>query len=798
MMAPRLRKTVSDITTRPGRSALAVLAMVVGIAVLGTLAFSYSLMRPVLASMYGGTQPAAAVFYTDAVNDDLVEAVKGLPEVGEAEARPVIMARLNPIGSNEDEWIPAFLYVVRDFEEQKINLCLADRGAWPPDRDEVLLERAAERMAGGSMGDQLRLRVPGSGERSLRFAGTTYAAGLAPAWMEHLVWGFIPWDSDLRDGTQRESSQLLIRVAEHELEIGHIREVADLVKATIESHGYQVRRVEIPTPGGHPHAGQMSAFLYLVGSFAALAFLLSAVLVASMIHTLQSEQVQQVGMMKAIGATSSQIAGVYLSQVGLLVATALLIAVPIAWFAGRTYAKFSAGILNADVTNSPFPIGTLLMIVAVSVLVPMLTALVPVLRASRITVREALSHSSGARPFGSGRFETWLTRIPWITRPLALILRTTLQRRARLALTVGMLAIGGTIFMAAINLSLGWNSAVDKDFDRRQQDVTVVFAEAQPIAEVDQALQTLPAVAHAEYWPAWRPYLIDSMGVATKEVVMVGVPPGSRLYNPEMVSGTWLDAASPDGVVVNNGVISVLPTLEVGDTITLRRDGTELRYPIVGVIKELTPSTFIYTTRDNVLKAAGLNGETARSVHVVTREQGEVSQLDAATALERLFEDRQVEIQRLSRLDDVKAVMLDHLVIIQAILLMAAAIVVIVGGIGLASTLTVNVLQRAREIGIMSAIGARPRTLASHVWCDGLVTILLSWLVAVALAAPISYLLGVVTGNLFLKTPLAITPSWQAMAVWFVLAIALGSISSFVPALRAAQQSVRKAIDHIY
>ncbi len=798
MTAPRWRKTVSDITTRPGRSALAVLAMVVGIAVLGTLAFSYSLLRPVLASMYGGTQPASAILYTNAVDNDLVEAVKGLPEVGEAEARPVIMARLNPIGANEDEWIPAFLYVVRDFEEQTINLCLADRGAWPPAKDEVLLERTAERVAGGSVGDQLRLRVPGAGERSVRFAGTTYAAGLAPAWMEHLVWGFIPWDSDLRDGKQRESSQLLIRVAEHDLEIGHIREVADLVKATIESRGYQVKRVEIPTPGGHPHAGQMSAFIYLVGSFAALAFLLSAVLVSNMIHTLQSEQIKQVGMMKAIGATSSQVAGVYLSQVGLLVATALLIAVPIAWFGGRTYAEFSAGLLNADVSNSPFPIGTLLAIVAVSVLVPMLTALVPVLRASRITVREALSHDSGARPFGSGRFETWLTRIPWITRPLALIVRTTLQRRARLALTVGMLATGGTIFMAAINLSLGWNIAVDEDFDRHQQDVTVVFAEAQPIAVVNQALKILPAVAHAEYWPAWRPYLIDSRGVATKQVVLVGVPPASQLFNPELVSGTWLDAANPDGVVVNNGIIGVLPGLEVGDSITLRLDGTEHRFPIVGVIKELTPSTIIYTARDNVLQAAGLNGETARSVHVVTREQGEASQLEAATALERLFEDRQVEIQRLSRLDDVKAVMLDHLVIIQAILLMAAAIIVLVGGIGLASTLTVNVLQRTREIGIMSAIGARPRTLATHVWCDGILTSLLSWLVAAALAAPISYVLGVVTGNLFLKSPLAITPSWQAMTVWLVLAIALGSISSFVPAIRAAQLTVRKAIDHVY
>ncbi len=797
MIAPRWRKAVADVTARPGRSALAVLAMIVGITALGTLSFNYSLLRPVLETMHGATQPASAIFYTDAVNDALVEAVKDLPVVGEAEARPVIMARLNTVRAGEDEWIPAILYVIRDFEEQRINLCLQDGGAWPPGEAEVLLERTAERVAGAARGDQLRLRVPGAGEKTLRYSGTVYAAGLAPAWMEHVVYGFIPWNSSLRDGTQRESSQLLIRVAEHELEIGHVREVADLVKAEIEARGYTVRKVEVPPPGRHPHAGQMSAFMYLVGSFSVLAFLLSAVLVASMIHTLQCEQIKQVGIMKAIGATSYQIAGVYLAQVGLLVTIALSIAVPIAWIAGRGYARFSAGILNADVSQSPFPTLTLLLIVAVSVVVPVLAALVPVLRASRITVREAMSHDSGARPFGSSGFERRLTHIVWLPRPLALILRTTLQRRARLALTIGMLAIGGAIFMAAINVSIGWNRGVSKDFDRRRQDLTVAFAEPQPVRKIDQALATLPGVAHAEYWPTWSPFLVDPNGVATKQITLIGVPPGSELFTPKLVAGRWLDEAHPKGVVINNGILSVLPSLDVGDLVTVRLRDRELEFPIVGINKGIIPSAVIYTSRNNVLAAAELTGETIQSVHIVAQEQEETAQLALAADVENLFEDMDVEIQRLVRLDDVKGAVLDHLVIIQGILMLAAGIVVLVGGIGLASTLTVNVLQRTREIGIMSAIGATPRTLATHVWCDGILTSLLSWIVAAVLAAPISYVLGVVTGNLFLKAPLLITPSWQATSIWLLVTIVLGSITSFYPAINAARQTVRTSIDHI-
>jgi ABC-type antimicrobial peptide transport system permease subunit len=86
-------------------------------------------------------------------------------------------------------------------------------------------------------------------------------------------------------------------------------------------------------------------------------------------------------------------------------------------------------------------------------------------------------------------------------------------------------------------------------------------------------------------------------------------------------------------------------------------------------------------------------------------------------------------------LDDARQSFADHLVIIKSALIFAALLVVLVGGLGMTTTLTLNVIERTREIGILSAIGATPRTIARGIAAEGLVMVVLSWCVAV-IAAP--------------------------------------------------------------
>ncbi|HVR38638.1 MAG TPA: FtsX-like permease family protein, partial [Thermoanaerobaculia bacterium] len=136
----------------------------------------------------------------------------------------------------------------------------------------------------------------------------------------------------------------------------------------------------------------------------------------------------------------------------------------------------------------------------------------------------------------------------------------------------------------------------------------------------------------------------------------------------------------------------------------------------------------------------------------------------------------------------------DHLIIIESALVFAAMLVVLVGGLGLMSTLTLNVIERTREIGILSAIGATPRTIARNVVFEGVLMGVLSWLVAIVIAIPATLAMDNVAGRMFHKTPLEFFMSPRAIAWWLALVLILAALSSFYPARRSLQMAVREAL----
>jgi putative ABC transport system permease protein len=119
---------------------------------------------------------------------------------------------------------------------------------------------------------------------------------------------------------------------------------------------------------------------------------------------------------------------------------------------------------------------------------------------------------------------------------------------------------------------------------------------------------------------------------------------------------------------------------------------------------------------------------------------------------------------------------------------------VLVGGLGLMSTLTLNVFERTREIGILSAIGATPRTIARDVLFEGMVMAVLSWSVAVIAAIPITFALDAATGQMFIRKALNFYMSPGAVTVWLLLVLILAALSSFYPARRSAQLAVKEAL----
>jgi putative ABC transport system permease protein len=774
VIAPRWRKVVRDIAGTPLRTALAVAAMVAGTFGVGTILTSYSVLHRELKTTYTDTRPSSAILLLDApVTDAIVAAARGVEGVADAEARPVIVGRLR-IGN--EQWMPLTLFVIRDFRDIRMDHVT---GAKPIADDEILIEQSSLGITHANAGDRVVVRTSDRVDHPVRIAGTVHAAGLAPGWMEHAATGFVTWSSVLRAGV--ESPRLRLVVKGDRLNENHIRDVAGRVERALK---VRVTRIDVPTPGRHPHAAQMDTFLFLLGAFGALTFALSAVLVANMIHALLVKQLRQAAVMKTLGASTRQIASLYLGQVSLLAIAALTIGIPLGISAGRAYARFCASMLNATITNTMPPPWVIAAEIAAGIGVPLLVALGPVWRVSRISIHEAFSNGIGLHAFGTRPFDRWLSRRQSFPRPLMLSLRTAFHRRGRLVLTVATLAVGGAAFIAALNVSAAWTRTLDADARARRFDVQAAFDRAYPIARVAAALATVPDVEHAEYW------VEAGADLGPTRVSLTGPDLNSKLLALPLVEGRWLRACDDGAVVINQSITG----LHAGNDLVLRIDGRDVRWRIVGIVKELVPHPNAYALPETLLRATGQRRDTALDVRVVTRRHDAVSQVGASKAIERALDRAGILVTRIRALDDARQAFADHLVIIKSALIFAALLVVLVGGLGLTTTLTLNVIERTREIGILSAIGATPRTIARGVVVESIVMAVLSWCVAVIVAIPITFALDAATGQMFVRSALDFFMSPVAVAGWLLLVVILAAISSFHPARRAARLAIKEAL----
>jgi putative ABC transport system permease protein len=132
--------------------------------------------------------------------------------------------------------------------------------------------------------------------------------------------------------------------------------------------------------------------------------------------------------------------------------------------------------------------------------------------------------------------------------------------------------------------------------------------------------------------------------------------------------------------------------------------------------------------------------------------------------------------------------------ILITLMLLMALLLALVGGLGLMGTMSINVLERTREIGVLRAIGAPNRGVAWVFIREGIAIGLLSWLLGSLLAWPLSKLMSQAVGALMTGAPLTFTYSTGGMIGWLVLVLVLSGLASFLPARSAARLTVREVL----
>jgi putative ABC transport system permease protein len=771
------KKVIRDFWQERARTVLVVLAIALGISAFAAVLSSYAILTRELDQGYLATNPASAVLRVDSIDNDLVKAILQNPEVSDAEPRRTISGQMK---AGPVQWRNLVLFVVEDYGNIRVSKLVPERGAWPPATGEMLIERDAFQVARVSIGDAITVKTANGVEQPLVISGSVHDVGQAQARMENIVYGYINLATLVQLGEEPRLNELSILVAQNRFDEDHIRRVAADVERLIRSRGHDVRRVEIPTPGKHPHSDLMGILLLAMSSFGLFVLGLSGIIVINLLTAMMASQVRQIGVMKAIGGTRGQIARIYFGQALFLGIAAVIVSIPLGIIGSRALCRYMAIFLNFDINSFAVPVGVYLLVALIGIVAPLIAAAYPVWRGTATPVRVALSDFGLSQAsFGASAFDRALARIGGTVSLIAFAIRNSFRRRARLALTLLTLAAGGLFFLSALNIRASMVNTLDHMFAARKADLSVGFAKLYEFEIIQKAVDKTPGVKRAEGW-------FQAEGtVGDRRFAVIALPPDTQLLDFDIIEGRKLTPQDRDAIVINNALAGRDPKMRVGETVTLRIAGEEKAWRIVGLAREaFAPSPVGYIPLTGMVNSLRLALDNT--------DPDAISALKAD--LDQNLEAEGVRARGSSTKSESRFGFDQHMLMIYVFLIVMSVIVGGVGGLGLMTTMSLNVLERRREMGVMRALGATPRIVWLMIVAEGVVIGLLSWTIAALLAWPISKFIGDSFVKMLFHGGLDFTFEPLGLVIWLLVSIGLSAFASFLPAWRASRVTVREAL----
>ncbi len=821
-MRPRWKKIFNDLWSSKSRTALVVISIFIGVFATGVISGARSIVVNELQRSYEATQPAhMSIRFSedDSFGEDLVEVIRDMDGVAEAEGRRMVgVSMLVAPG----DWEDLQLTVIPDFDEVRINQFRVLEGEPDPGDKEVLIERSSMAQMHVEIGDSLLVERSDGKQKILEIVGVLHDISVRPTSMSGAFYGYISPDTAEWLGESRTYTRLLLRIAPT---VGpavaaapedgaaargmrgggreqQMMRVVETVNEKIEKSGRE------PSVPRGPHGGietehwatsliqNLSMMMSVLG---VMSLFLSGFLVTNTIAALLAQQVKQIGIMKTVGARGPQIMLMYMVLVvgfGLL---AMLLALPLTLVVTGALVAAVSHYFNFDLSGASFPTNVLLLQAFASVGIPVIASVLPVITGTRITIREALSSdgTQGASKKKSGqvgRFSLSGLLAHILSRPLILSIRNTFRRKMRVSLTLLTLTVGGLMFIGIFTIRNSLVLTLDQFIEREFNfDAVLVFERTHRDYYVIETALRVPGVVAAEAWSEGIANRVYESGWESEDITLNALPPDSQMYTSSIVKGRWLLPDDENAIVITTNLLEEEPDITVGDEIMLNINDEESSWVVVGVTSGMDNSRTGYVSYDYFSRLTGNAGKT-RHIYMTFDDQTIEGQAAIRTVLEDYFESQSIDVSRMFSMTEMRDRIMAQFDFIVIALMVMALLMAIVGGLGLAGTMSLNVIERTREIGVMRAIGASNSKILQIFLGEGLLIGILSWMMGSSLSLPVSKLLSDAMGNLFFRQPLSFDFSVNGVGIWLALSVVLAIMASFFPAWNATRVSVRDVL----
>ncbi len=794
-------KVWSDLWDNKVRTILAVLSIAVGVFAIGAIFGMVDQLMSGMDNAHQAVKPSHInMFLVDRIDRTTATRLKSIDGVEDIELLNSVSARYKT--SPEGEWQTGILEMRDDFDDQKYDILQLKEGNWP-EKNNISIERLSSQHYGIEIGDEVIFELDKT-DRPLTVSGKIRHPFVEPPQFGgDAVFLIDSRGIERFNVPQGQFSNLRIRVTPYSLELA--KEVASKIKSRLAKEDIGVAITFFQNPEEHWGRMFVEGFNLVLQILAVVSLVMSVILVINTLTALITQQTDQIGMIKAIGGRTGTIVKIYLTGVLVYGLLALLISLPLGAYVAYGMSKWFLNLFNIDYELFQISSRAVVLQVIAAIIIPLLAALWPVLSGATITVREAIaSYGLGGGKFGTNRLDRMIEHVgqKFLSSPYAIALGNMFRRKGRLILTQMVLVVAGTMYLVVMSLSASLSFSLDNDIGRRGYNVRIGFDDKQRIDRVVKMAQSVEGVSKAEVWFT-QPASVLRQGQRTKEAgvgsQINGVPLGSNMYRPLILKGRWLQPGDDRQIVISQNMADD-NDMKTGEVVTL--DLGELgnhEWEIVGIFQTIFNDGFeadpIYAPQHAVFNATKKHNQGSRLLVATTSDNPEDIQA-ISKQLKTLYEDRQMDINAFASgiTPEDKQDAENSFSIVIVMLLGVAIIVAAVGGIGLMGSLSISVVERIREIGVMRAIGARTPTIMGMFVLEGVLQGVMSWLIAVPLALAIGGPLAGALGRAMFDANLDFKFDLTAVAIWLLVIFIISTVASVLPARNATQVSVRESL----
>lgn len=452
-----------------------------------------------------------------------------------------------------------------------------------------------------------------------------------------------------------------------------------------------------------------------------MAVLCALFLIVHTVNTMVVEQANEIAVLKTLGGKRRQIAGVILrtavalGAAGAVVGTTLGIGV--AYLLTQHLAKVILNVQAGFSVSVP--------VIVASLLVGPLLAVLATLPGLRRTLRRPVAAVLDERveiDYGTGRLDRAVVRTRLLSGPARMGVRNALRRKRRTAVTIAQItvAIALALGLFAVGKTVASTAAAVHDSQRYEIEVD---ANVPPLdARSLRIAASTPGVTRVE------PLVESELGLQGQQYSAYGLGPNT-LYHYRLSAGRWFtgaDSAQSPPVVVLGPAVANAVHAKVGQRLAVSTPTGPTRVEVVGI------DSVMLNNGDSVFLPLAQLQRLTNSVGVVnalwltTRDTSDhfIDRVSASEQTRLGDAGYPVGIQK-SYVENAQNVSTNNSVIV--VLEALGLIVVGIALIGLVSTLTLAIMERTREVGILRCLGAGARQIRRVFNAEALCMALVGW-----------------------------------------------------------------------